>query len=216
MTNAFDLDQLQLELDRSEPALQRHMERNNASCRPGCSHCCYQLTPVYWLEAQNMARAVKQLSPERQREISAACKDQTQLLERISVDAHTKWKKLYKPCPLLDGQGLCSAYHARPLACRGHAVVSDPARCDIKINATVEIVPGILHPLMEVGLELYRAGSDIEGPIPQLLNYALMERRAFERAGGTSLLKRVTRGWRRKNVNDDKLSRDIMVSAFNV
>ena len=205
------LQSFQLLLDGSEPGLQQVLESGHASCRPGCSHCCYQITPVLWLEALNMARAVRELPADRQCQIEAACREQIRLLERITTNPHTRWQKLMVACPLLEN-GHCSVYGARPMACRGHAVSSDPADCDLSQLSTVKLVPGTLIPLIPPTMFAYQQTSvpGYEAPIAIMLHFAFMPRDGFKKARGHEVLARASKKWRKHGASEsDELAASI-------
>lgn len=209
------LQSFQLLLDGSEPGLHQLMETSRASCRPGCSHCCYQLTPVLWVEALNMARAVRALPTERQRQIEAACQVQLRLLERISTNPHARWQKLMVACPMLEN-GRCSVYGSRPLGCRGHAVSSDPANCDLSELNSVALVPGMIIPLMPPMMLAYQQNSvpKYEGPIAIMLHYALMAPDTFKKAKGHDVLARVSKKWRKHGASESDALAASMVGQY--
>lgn len=92
-------------------------QQNNkpAQCRRGCSYCCHQ--PVYAVNhefyylfdyirkhfSENQIKSLKQKAIEKH-----------QALRKVSS---LKKKHFKAPCPLLL-DGACSAYEARPMACR--------------------------------------------------------------------------------------------------
>ena len=91
-----------------------------------------------------MLRALAQSSdgPNRiQRSVEAARKFQGVLQQAIGdaktantgdsayLRAQMAWRTHGYPCPMVDDHGSCSEYEARPLACRIHISVEDPARC---------------------------------------------------------------------------------------
>lgn len=109
----------------------RGLPRLEISCEKGCAACCYQMTLVTFVEALTIADFVIRNRSEA---------EVTGLIE--ALDAHAKQfrphREAYfldaKPCPFLrvtDGKwtGECSVYNVRPLCCRMHFVVSDPALC---------------------------------------------------------------------------------------
>lgn len=199
------LEAFQTALDEAEPGLQKHMREAGASCREGCSFCCYQLTPIHWVEAKNMARAVKELGRDVLVRVKKDCLEQVKLLARGDVDPHGRWRKLLKACPLLE-DGRCLVYGARPLACRGHAVVSDPALCDLRVVANVKIIPGTVKTMLGPASMLYgenRIFPPFEAPLPLLLHYALMEPREFRLAKGYEVLSRATKKWRKHGANEN-------------
>ena len=89
-------------------------QKSMLACRSGCSFCCHQPVAVTAPEAFYLS-AVLQLRPDA----LAAMGDVAQQSADRDPDGN---KVAWFRCPLLDGEGSCSAYRARPLAC--HAYVS--------------------------------------------------------------------------------------------
>lgn len=83
------------------------------ACRKGCSFCC-----MTWVDATapEALFTVKKLSHEdRQRafeSVKKAC------VQTSGVNFIDRVGKIHPPCPLLDGDGACSVYDSRPVACR--------------------------------------------------------------------------------------------------
>lgn len=115
------------------------------SCGPRCSACCTDVPPVLPVEALRMKHALLELADGRvrlQRAVDQARQFQKLLLQRIrpaprvdtSDPAYRRtqlaWRTLGYPCPVLGDDGNCLAYEARPLACRVHIHVEDPAHCE--------------------------------------------------------------------------------------
>jgi len=95
-----------------------HAKRENipVDCKKGCSYCCYQ--PVYAIshEIDYLYNYIqKNLSKEKQRKIlknAEKTDHERKTLNKTDLLNHKA------PCPLLDNKGMCSAYQARPMACR--------------------------------------------------------------------------------------------------
>ena len=115
------------------------------SCGPRCAACCTDVPPVLPVEALRMKQALLRLDDGRirlQRAVEQARQFQKLLLERLppsprvdtSDPAYRRtqlaWRSLGYPCPVLGDDGNCVAYAARPLACRIHIHVEDPAHCE--------------------------------------------------------------------------------------
>jgi Fe-S-cluster containining protein len=115
----------------------------DVKCSEGCSACCY--LPVYIEIAEahaivasfpdEVARALPQLL-EQQRRLAEVVSPQDladlrtvergpDAMERIG-DVYTD---LHMPCPFLGDDQRCSIYAARPIPCRTHFAVGDPAGC---------------------------------------------------------------------------------------
>ncbi len=82
---------------------QRSRERlgNRLQCAPGCNDCCRHIS-VFPVEAVSLALALKALPPE-----------QSTALRRRAAAADPNGD-----CPLLDRDGRCALYPARPVICR--------------------------------------------------------------------------------------------------
>lgn len=97
-------------LSQAEPAVGR------PTCARGCSACCQHSVPVTPPEAQRLLAFVAELDAGRQSALRALA---TARLEAPALG----------PCPMLaDAQ--CTAYVARPAACRTQFVWHDASACD--------------------------------------------------------------------------------------
>ncbi len=77
------------------------------TCRAGCSQCCHQHLTVLPLEMARITQAVRAL-PEA---------------ERLALRARVEAGPGADPrCVLLDDDGRCRTYAARPLICRSHGL----------------------------------------------------------------------------------------------
>jgi hypothetical protein len=124
-------------------------EGHQISCRKGCHHCCYLLVEISWEEAVELAHWVAKQSDEKRPQIIQQVKQSAKQVRRLfnslpggkkyagAIEEHDDipdelydqyfyQKKL--PCAFLV-DGCCSAYPARPSACRLHLVTSDPNLC---------------------------------------------------------------------------------------
>lgn len=73
-------------------------------CRSGCHDCCLPGLSVTKVEARALRDALLLLSEEQRAKLKA----------RVALPRDR--------CVLLDEQGRCSVYHARPMICRSHGV----------------------------------------------------------------------------------------------
>ena len=80
------------------------------ACQPGCSSCCYQHLSVLPVEFARLAAAVGALDEEAREALAARLQD---VPGRGRDDPR---------CPLLDDEGACRVYAARPLICRTHGL----------------------------------------------------------------------------------------------
>ncbi len=138
-------------LDAAYDALDRyladllHAAAIDPACGPRCSACCTDLPPILPVEGLRMARTLHRRGDGRRRMQRAV--EQTRAFQKVLV-AHTgpqtkldgtepsyrqaqlAWRRLGHPCPVLGDDGNCSAYASRPLSCRAHVHVEDPAHCE--------------------------------------------------------------------------------------
>ncbi len=141
-------------LDRAYEAVDRYLDalvraaEVPVRCGPGCSACCTEAPPVHAIEGLRLARALLARDDGRdrvQRAVEQARSFQTLLLDRMSLagaggraktrsamyrETQKAWRRARNNCPILGEDGRCSAYAARPLACRVYVSVDEPAKCD--------------------------------------------------------------------------------------
>ena len=113
-------------------------------CRARCSACCTDIPPTFAIEGLRLTRVLKLMSDGAQRiqrSVENARRFQKMLLKNgppetasnISSQHYRGTQLEFRaagyPCPILDDNGNCSAYAERPLACRAHIHVLDPALC---------------------------------------------------------------------------------------
>ncbi len=138
-------------LDAAYVALDRyladllHEAAIDPTCGPRCSACCADLPPILPVEALRMVRALWR-RPDGQRRMQRAV-EQTRAFQKVLLahtgsraqldgtepsyrEAQIAWRRLGHPCPVLGNDGSCSAYESRPLSCRAHLHVEDPAHCE--------------------------------------------------------------------------------------
>ncbi len=90
--------------------------KNTLACRSGCSLCCHQPVVVTAAEAFFLA-AVLQLRPDTQAAMEAAA------VQARDLD-HSAPNGAWFACPLLDAEGNCSVYRARPTPCRAYVSIN--------------------------------------------------------------------------------------------
>lgn len=118
-------------------------------CGPRCSACCTDLPPILPIEALRMLRALRAHDRTDGRRRVQRAVDQTRAFQAMLVEragsqpgqkldpsapayreTQIAWRRRGQPCPVLGDDGNCSAYDARPLSCRAHIHVEDPAHCE--------------------------------------------------------------------------------------
>lgn len=106
------------------------------ACRGGCSACCRALFDITLLDAWLLKAAFANLPADAQAQVLSRCQPRlTELLGRwpgldnpylLNALPEEEWLSMPEgdqtPCPLLDENGYCLVYHARPLTCRLHGL----------------------------------------------------------------------------------------------
>ena len=86
------------------------------ACQRGCAWCCYLLVPVSVPEVVLLAQYLRDTRSAA--ELEALIARLASHASRTGGATAAEYLAARLPCPLLV-DGACSAYHARPLACRG-------------------------------------------------------------------------------------------------
>lgn len=125
----------------------RYLERAGlrVSCRAGCALCCHALVTVGLAEAEYLRGRLEAGVLERLEAEGLARLDRIRR-EKHSADFPGRYFAEAHPCPLLTPEATCSAYSARPLACRGVLTDLEPRYC----------APGAVPALGGEELERYR------------------------------------------------------------
>lgn len=142
----------------------------DAACKNGCSHCCYQAVAMNTEEAKRIAQSTGLTMT---------------LPAGHELDLFTAREKYTgKPCPFLK-EGRCSIYCVRPMACRLHFNLSDePDLCDI-IGRPGEPVPSPdLSPLVQLQVQALDGvlWADVRTFFPQLSANANANAKAHQNA----------------------------------
>lgn len=205
-------DEVELELSppyATTAALYADVERNLAlvfdtyategvapTCRKGCDACCHQLVMVTVAEAREVARVLETRSQTTQSAIRdriadwhEATKDLRQRLqsgldepleELVEGLAADYWQRRV-PCPFLEA-GACAVYEGRPLACRHHFSVSDPALCESSRDEAIEVESEMAAEFLAVMDDAFFMSQDAIpedeteiGMLPELVGLVLAE-----------------------------------------
>lgn len=126
-------------IDRALDAALKKTEENGRkpTCSKGCDHCCHILMFATVPEAIFTLAVAEQEGLDVEA-MKPAILDQTadSLMPDMSL---TKWfTEKRRPCALLQADGSCGVYKARPTSCRVYYVVSDPSACAFD-HATGEV-----------------------------------------------------------------------------
>jgi len=88
------------------------------ACTPGCHYCCYEQVNVTPPEVFAIAGYINtNWSAGRQRSFRKRLRVAAAKAQGLDHDAYFKARIA---CPLLNAQGMCSIYEARPLMCRAY------------------------------------------------------------------------------------------------
>ncbi|MBO9542759.1 YkgJ family cysteine cluster protein [bacterium] len=166
------------------------------TCRKGCDACCHQLVMITVAEAREAARILETRPREtqaairerittwheatadlRQRLQSGADEALEDLVEGIAADY---WQRRV-PCPFLEA-GSCAIYEGRPLACRHHFSVSDPALCATSRDEAIEVDNEMAAEFLAVMDDAFFLAQDAVpedeteiGMLPELVGLVLAE-----------------------------------------
>ena len=106
------------------------------ACRGGCSSCCRGLFDITLLDAWVLKDAVTALPETTRLQVLERCRPRLVELRKrwpelknpylLNTLPDMAWQEMPEedltPCPLLDEQGYCLVYAARPLTCRLHGL----------------------------------------------------------------------------------------------
>ena len=81
-------------------------------CRQGCASCCLVELSVSRVEAEGIEQALEGLDDEAQDRLAA------RLSARLSKRQHAEQADTKPRCIMLEEDGACAVYEARPLVCR--------------------------------------------------------------------------------------------------
>lgn len=156
------------------------------TCHAGCDACCHQLVMTTSAEARAAASFMRGLPRAEQARLAArldgwleATGALRQRLQEVHDDelepvveaiATDYWLQRI-PCPFLN-EGLCALYEARPLACRHHFSLSDPALCAVKDVEDVERMETMEEAFFFAQDAVPEAETEI-GMFPELVNLHL-------------------------------------------
>ena len=85
-------------------------------CRKGCGYCCHQPVFASMHEISYLSGYINQIfTPSRKIQIISLARQKNEKLSVLGKDDLLNSKF---PCPLLDNEGACTAYAARPVSCR--------------------------------------------------------------------------------------------------
>jgi Fe-S-cluster containining protein len=105
------------------------------ACASGCSYCCHMPVHLTAVEAVAIAAYVYESFDVPARADTAQRLAST--AEAIAPMSDAEFKDSRNPCALLDDEGRCSVYEARPLACRGfHSTSAEVCQASFESNDT--------------------------------------------------------------------------------
>ena len=164
-------------------------EGKKISCQMGCGACCRQLVAISLVEAQDLARVVREMPPERQAiirerfakgiaKLEAAGlldpnekKGSRDLIDTEPGSTQSSIPRIAKnyfnqgvACPFLENES-CGIYPDRPLVCREYHVTSPAERCAKIYQIGVDPVPVSRH----LGEHLARTAHAVTGLPMQMI-----------------------------------------------
>lgn len=190
-------------------------EGKKISCQMGCGACCRQLVAISLVEAQDLARVVNEMPPERQAIIRERFAQGIAKLEAAGLldpkdppgtrdlidtepgSAQSSIPRIAKhyfeqgvACPFLENES-CSIYPDRPLVCREYHVTSPAERCAKIYQIGVDPVEIPRH----IGEHLARTAHAVAGlpkqmiPLILSLEYAASHPPAEKKMDGLDLVR---------------------------
>ena len=115
-----DLDKFFAAIDQAFEAV-RKAHPQAITCGKGCADCCHAVFDVSLVEAVNLQAHFQGLDPTVQGEIVAAAQEARQAWAQI-MESRLDPAVARIRCPLLDAQGACLCYAARPVNCRTYGI----------------------------------------------------------------------------------------------
>jgi len=115
-----DLDTLFAAIDQAfEAVRQEHPEA--IACGKGCADCCHAVFDVSLVEAVNLLVHFQKLDHTMREQITVAAQEARQGWEQI-MESRLDPAVARSRCPLLNAQGQCLCYEARPVNCRTYGI----------------------------------------------------------------------------------------------
>lgn len=185
-------DRLRLEIQRLHKRVDDHHAKGHdlgpVTCTKGCSACCRQIVLAEISEAEYiLARnpdAVRRAMPKllEHAQLAARIPHSIDTEEGTAAAADDYWQ-LDLPCAFLE-DGLCSVYEDRPIPCRTHFMLSDPALCGAPARTGVviadfgtrETAPEHLFAVVARA----KHGHVLVGTLPQLMVEAIGRKHAWK------------------------------------
>ncbi len=90
-------------------------------CVKGCADCCSAVFDVSFVEAANLLRAFISLPGEEQAALLAQAEIAKEAWNTLTAGDQDPAEARIR-CPLLNEEGICSCYEARPVNCRTYGV----------------------------------------------------------------------------------------------
>ncbi len=113
---------------------------HSVPCREKCSACCSDIAYTTEAEMGPIVERIAKMSPHRQNKIRAAVVQWEKRIRGVGMDpdmvpeddpppsVRQTYYSAHAPCPLLDlERHRCMVYEERPIACRGHWLIDQPA-----------------------------------------------------------------------------------------
>lgn len=169
---------------------------HSVPCREKCSACCYDIAFTTETEMGPIVEHIAKMSPYRQDKIRAAVVSWEKRVRGVGIDpdmepiepgdvasgddpafnTRARFYSAHAPCPLLDlERHRCMVYEERPIACRGHWLIDQPASVcgNVDKDPTTQNISN-LEP-MEAAVPLLLADRRF-GLLPRILGRLLARR----------------------------------------
>lgn len=164
-----DLAKLFAAIDQAFEAVRKaHPEA--IACKKGCADCCHAVFDVSFVEAVNLLDYFQRLDSTVREQIIGAAQEARQAWDEQIMASRLDPALARIRCPLLDDQGLCLCYEARPVNCRTYGI---PTVIDGKghVCGLSGFEPGISYPTVNLAalqrilqdLSLQLAGEEKAG-----------------------------------------------------
>lgn len=110
------------------------------ACTGTCYGCCKQIVAMHLFEGIVLAQHLREnRTPEELEAITQRSEESYAQWLAVDMD-RDRFFRLNRKCALLDENNRCMGYEARPISCRGYAVVSEPYKCEPDWHDIVSVI----------------------------------------------------------------------------
>lgn len=163
-------------------------------CKQGCDACCYDVAYTTEIELEDVVARIRRMSHYRQWKILQAAEKWERRIRAVGIDPdlapvdnkapdiRQTYYSAHAACPLLDlERHRCMVYKERPLACRGHWLVNQPAsQCaNVDKDPMTQNISNVEHLAVAV-MAIYALAPPQWGLLPRLLQKMLQKEQEHE------------------------------------